>query len=60
VGRWELLVVRPDEPAGPAALLPAAASGPENPLSATRLPALTESDLAGEDAWESEGESGLR
>ncbi|MER6067992.1 DUF5994 family protein [Streptomyces sp. NPDC001817] len=31
VGRWLLLVVPPDEPAGTAARLPAAAADPENP-----------------------------
>ncbi|WP_234311746.1 DUF5994 family protein [Streptomyces griseus] len=51
VGRWELLVVPPDEPAGTAALLLTAASNPENPLSAPRLLALAESGLDGQDTW---------
>jgi hypothetical protein len=60
VGRWELLVVPPDEPAGTAALLLTAASDPENPLSAPRLLALAESGLDGQDTWESEGGAGPR
>ena len=60
VGRWELLVVPPDEPAGTAALLLTAASNPENPLSAPRLLALAESGLDGQDTWESEGGAGPR
>ncbi|MGB9996787.1 DUF5994 family protein [Streptomyces pseudogriseolus] len=60
VGRWELLVVPPDEPAGTAALLLTAASDSENPLSAPRLLALAESGLDGQDTWESEGGAGPR
>lgn len=60
VGRWELLVVPPDEPAGAAAQLLAAASDPANPLSARRLLALTESGPDGQALWESEGGAGPR
>ncbi|MFI1761483.1 DUF5994 family protein [Streptomyces sp. NPDC020800] len=42
VGRWVLLVVPPEEPAGTAARLLAAAADPENPLTATRMLALAE------------------
>ncbi|WP_317446183.1 DUF5994 family protein [Streptomyces collinus] len=42
VGRWVLLVVPPEEPAGTAARLLAAASDPENPLTAARMLALAE------------------
>ncbi|MEU5089212.1 DUF5994 family protein [Streptomyces sp. NPDC021356] len=58
VGRWELLVVPPDEPAGAAAQLLTAAADPGNPLSAPRLLALTESGLDGQARWESEGGAG--
>ncbi len=44
VGRWVLLVVPPDEPAGTAARLLAAAADPENPLTAARMLALAETD----------------
>ncbi|MFF7751914.1 DUF5994 family protein [Streptomyces sp. NPDC007971] len=37
VGRWVLLVVPPEEPAGTAARLLAAAADPENPLTAARM-----------------------
>ncbi|MFC3572954.1 DUF5994 family protein [Streptomyces yaanensis] len=60
VGRWELLVIPPDEPAGAATRLLTAAADPENPLSVPRLLALVESGLDGQDTWESEGGSGLR
>ncbi|WP_330349221.1 DUF5994 family protein [Streptomyces sp. NBC_00582] len=60
VGRWELLVIPPDEPAGAATRLLAAAAAPGNALSAPRLLALAESGLDGQDTWESEGGSGLR
>ncbi|MFE9492924.1 DUF5994 family protein [Streptomyces collinus] len=42
VGRWVLLVVPPEEPAGTAARLLAAAADPENPLTAARMLALAE------------------
>ncbi|MGW4434341.1 DUF5994 family protein [Streptomyces sp. NPDC004596] len=45
VGRWELLVIPPDEPTGTASRLLTAAADPENPLSAPRLLALAESGL---------------
>ncbi|MFF3336782.1 DUF5994 family protein [Streptomyces sp. NPDC002888] len=60
VGRWELLVIPPDEPAGAATRLLTAAADPGNPLSAPRLLTLVESGLDGQDTWESEGGSGLR
>ncbi|MFJ9868446.1 DUF5994 family protein [Streptomyces sp. NPDC101165] len=60
VGRWELLVIPPDEPAGAATRLLTAAADPENPLSAPLMLALAEDDLDGEAAWESEGGHGLR
>nr|WP_324614469.1 DUF5994 family protein [Streptomyces sp. MMG1121] len=60
VGRWELLVIPPDEPAGAATRLLTAAADPGNPLSAPRLLALVESGLDGQGTWESEGGSGLR
>ncbi|MFB7596451.1 DUF5994 family protein [Streptomyces sp. NPDC056160] len=60
VGRWELLVIPPDEPAGAATRLLTAAADAGNPLSAPRLLALVESGLDGQDTWESEGGSGLR
>lgn len=53
-------MIPPDEPAGAATRLLTAAADPENPLSAPRLLALAESGLDGQDAWESEGGSGLR
>ncbi|MFJ3310588.1 DUF5994 family protein [Streptomyces sp. NPDC086549] len=37
VGRWVLLVVPPEEPAGTAARLLATAADPENPLTAARM-----------------------
>ncbi|MFE1754633.1 DUF5994 family protein [Streptomyces anandii] len=46
-GRWVLLVVPPDEPAGTAARLLAAAADPENPLTAARMLALAETDRLG-------------
>ncbi|QNS08819.1 hypothetical protein IAG42_19060 [Streptomyces xanthii] len=55
LGRWELLVIPPDEPPGTATRLLRAAADPENPLSAPRLLALTENGVDGEAAWESEG-----
>lgn len=58
VGRWELLVVPPEEPAETAALLLTAASDPANPWSAPRLLALAESNLDEQVAWESEGGTG--
>lgn len=54
LGRWELLVIPPDEPAGTATRLLAAAADPWNPLTAARMLALAESDLVGEAAWEPE------
>ncbi|MFF4041037.1 DUF5994 family protein [Streptomyces sp. NPDC001816] len=42
VGRWVLLVVPPEEPAGTAARLLAAAADPENLLTAARMLALAE------------------
>ncbi|GHD90927.1 DUF5994 family protein [Streptomyces naganishii] len=46
-GRWVLLVVPPDEPAGTAARLLVAAADPENPLTAARMLALAEADRLG-------------
>ncbi|MGW2935602.1 DUF5994 family protein [Streptomyces sp. NPDC001156] len=60
VGRWELLVIPPDEPAGAATRLLTAAADPGNPLSAPRLLALVENGPDGQDTWESEGGPGLR
>ncbi|MFH9087407.1 DUF5994 family protein [Streptomyces sp. NPDC017673] len=60
VGRWELLVIPPDEPARVATRLLTAAADPANPLPAPRLLALAESGLDGQDAWESEGGAGPR
>ncbi|MFE9092919.1 DUF5994 family protein [Streptomyces sp. NPDC007264] len=54
-GRWELLVVPPDEPDAAAARLLATAADPWNPLTAAQLLARAETDLVGESAWESEG-----
>ncbi|MER6538328.1 DUF5994 family protein [Streptomyces sp. 900105755] len=48
VGRWELLVVPPDEPAGTAERLLAAAADPWNPLSAQRTLARVEAGLGRE------------
>lgn len=59
-GRWQLLVIPPEEPAGAAARLLSAAADPENPLSAPRILALAENGLDGEATWESEGGPGLR
>lgn len=42
VGRWVLLVVPPEEPAGTAVRLLAAAADPENPLTAASMLALAE------------------
>ncbi|MEV0982073.1 DUF5994 family protein [Streptomyces sp. NPDC049915] len=58
VGRWELLVIPPDEPAGAATRLLTDAADPENRLSAPRILALAENGLGGEAAWESEGGRG--
>ncbi|MFD7697612.1 DUF5994 family protein [Streptomyces sp. NPDC059805] len=58
VGSWELLVIAPDEPARVATGVLAAAAGPANPLSASRLLALAGSGLDGQDTWESEGGAG--
>ncbi|MGD6756100.1 DUF5994 family protein [Streptomyces sp. BH105] len=55
VGRWELLVIPPDEPAEAADELLAAAADPENMLSAPRMLARIEEYLAEETAWESQG-----
>ncbi|MFJ4947049.1 DUF5994 family protein [Streptomyces sp. NPDC088760] len=60
VGRWELLVIPSDEPAGVAARLLTAAADPDNPLPAPRMLALAEEDLAEEATWEAEGGHGLR
>jgi hypothetical protein len=60
VGRWELLVIPPDEPARAATRLLSVAADPENLLSAPRILALAEDGLAGEATWESEGGHGLR
>ncbi|GED86436.1 DUF5994 family protein [Streptomyces sp. 6-11-2] len=60
VGRWELLVIPPDEPAGTAAGLLIAAADPGNSLSAPRLLAFAECGSDGQDTWESEGGAGLR
>ncbi|MET8807836.1 DUF5994 family protein [Streptomyces sp. NPDC004546] len=54
VGRWVLLVVPPDEPAGTAARLLAAAADPENPLTAARMLALAETDRLGGTTGEAE------
>lgn len=58
-GRWELLVIPPDEPLGTATRLLTAAADPENPLSAPRILALAEDGAGGEATWESEGGPGL-
>ncbi|WP_330458642.1 DUF5994 family protein [Streptomyces sp. NBC_00820] len=50
VGRWELLVIRPDEPAGTAVRLLTAAADPGNPLSAQRILARVEDGLGQEGA----------
>ncbi|WP_432174047.1 DUF5994 family protein [Streptomyces sp. Tue6028] len=42
VGRWVLLVVPPEEPAGTAARMLAAAADPDNPLTAARMLALAD------------------
>ncbi|MFD8611567.1 DUF5994 family protein [Streptomyces sp. NPDC059631] len=55
VGRWELLVVPPDEPSAAASLLLTAAADPGNPWPAARLLELAESGADGQSAWESEG-----
>lgn len=60
VGRWKLLVIPPDEPAGAAAGLPIAAADSGNSLPAPHLPALVESGLDGQAAREPEGGPGLR
>lgn len=59
MGRWELLVIAPDEPAGVAARLLTAAADPENPVPAPRMPALAEEDLTEEATREAEGGDGL-
>ncbi|KUN78554.1 DUF5994 family protein [Streptomyces griseoruber] len=68
-GRWELLVIPPDEPAEAATRLLTVAAAPGNALSAPRGPVYVESGLdvqdtgAGEDGQgteESEGGPGLR
>ncbi|WP_030993061.1 DUF5994 family protein [Streptomyces sp. NRRL WC-3744] len=59
VGRWELLVIPPDEPAGVAARLLTTAADPENPVPAPRMLALAEEDLTEEAMWEAEGGHGL-
>ncbi|MHB9860592.1 DUF5994 family protein [Streptomyces sp. YIM S03343] len=55
VGRWVLLVVPPDEPAGTAARLLAAAADPENALTAARMLALAETGCLGAATAEAEG-----
>ncbi len=53
VGRWVLLVVPPGEPAETAARLLAAATDPDNPLTAARMLALAETgrlDVSAEEA----------
>ncbi|MEV6941140.1 DUF5994 family protein [Streptomyces sp. NPDC051172] len=60
VGRWELLVIPPDEPAGAATRLLTAAADPDNQLSAPHMLALAEAVLDEEATWESEGGHGLR
>ncbi|MFI7006028.1 DUF5994 family protein [Streptomyces sp. NPDC050145] len=60
LGRWELLVIPPDEPRGTATRLLNSAADPENALSAARLLALAEGGVGGEAAWESEGGHGDR
>jgi hypothetical protein len=52
VGRWALLVVPPEEPAGTAARLLAAAAEPDNPLTAARMLALAETGRLGHPAQE--------
>ncbi|GHH08852.1 DUF5994 family protein [Streptomyces rubradiris] len=59
VGRWELLVVPPHEPAGVITRLPTAAA-PGNPLTAPRLLACAESGPDGQEAWGTEGGAGPR
>ncbi|WP_055489526.1 DUF5994 family protein [Streptomyces sp. TP-A0356] len=59
VGRWELLVIPPDEPGGAATRMLAAAADPGNPLTAPQMLALAETDLDREATWESEGGSGI-
>ncbi|WP_234373359.1 DUF5994 family protein [Streptomyces sp. H-KF8] len=60
VGRWKLLVIPPDEPAGAAAGLLIAAADSGNSLSAPHLLTLVESGLDGQATWESEEGPGLR
>ncbi|WP_432195917.1 DUF5994 family protein [Streptomyces sp. bgisy027] len=55
LGRWELLVVPPDEPAGTAERLLTAAADPWNPLSAQRTLAHVEDGFGREGAWEQHG-----
>lgn len=54
VGRWVLLVVPPEEPAGTAARLLAAVDDPENRLTATRMLALARTGRLGGEAGEKE------
>jgi hypothetical protein len=54
VGRWVLLVVPPEEPAGTAGRLLAAAADPENPLTASRMLALAETGRLGGTTGEAE------
>ncbi|MFF9096315.1 DUF5994 family protein [Streptomyces sp. NPDC014802] len=60
MGRWELLVIPPSEPARVATRLLTTAADPANPLPAPRLLALAESSLDEQDAWGSEAEAGPR
>lgn len=60
VGRWVLMVVPPEEPAGTAARLLAAAADPENPLTASRMLALAETGRLGTAAGEAEGGTSAR
>ncbi|GAA4908918.1 DUF5994 family protein [Streptomyces coeruleoprunus] len=48
MGRWEFLVIPPDEPAGTAARLLAAAADPWNPLTPEAMLALADADLVEE------------
>ncbi|MFG2359197.1 DUF5994 family protein [Streptomyces sp. NPDC048521] len=55
VGRWELLVIPPDEPAAAAGRLLSAAADPWNPLSAERVLARVEDDAGQDGAGERNG-----
>ncbi|WP_237406078.1 DUF5994 family protein [Streptomyces sp. M2CJ-2] len=55
VGRWELLVIPPDEPVGTAARLLTAAADPWNPLSAQRILARAEDGFGQRSAGERNG-----